>query len=191
MLREKVISPNINFSNGLDTEKQTFTDIATKKLGIKDKHIAEEAYNFAVKMQLDCQEELYAIGAEFISNLEQNPNDFAMVIFGRGYNSSNDLANKGIPRKFFGNNISVVPLDMFDVRGVAQIDRMYWEAGNRILKVAEVVKQHPQLFATYITNFSCAPDSMILNTFREVMGEKPSLTLELDNHSADAGITTE
>ena len=46
------------------------------------------------------------------------------------------------------------------------------------------------MYATYISNFSCGPDSMLLTTFRSLMGTKPSLTLELDGHTADAGINT-
>jgi predicted nucleotide-binding protein (sugar kinase/HSP70/actin superfamily) len=42
----------------------------------------------------------------------------------------------------------------------------------------------------YITHFSCGPDSFIITYFRDVMGRKPSLTLELDSHTADAGIET-
>ncbi|MDQ1265838.1 MAG: hypothetical protein QG635_990, partial [Bacteroidota bacterium] len=34
------------------------------------------------------------------------------------------------------------------------------------------------------------PDSMTITTFRSLMGSKPSLTLELDGHTADAGINT-
>ncbi|MBW1827412.1 MAG: activase, partial [Deltaproteobacteria bacterium] len=42
----------------------------------------------------------------------------------------------------------------------------------------------------FITNFSCGPDSFIIGYFRDIMGRKPSLTLELDNHTADAGLET-
>ncbi|UCD32080.1 MAG: activase, partial [Desulfobacterales bacterium] len=52
------------------------------------------------------------------------------------------------------------------------------------------VKRHPQLFGTFITNFSCGPDSFIIGYFRDIMGRKPSLTLELDSHTADAGLET-
>ncbi|MBW2197857.1 MAG: activase, partial [Deltaproteobacteria bacterium] len=55
---------------------------------------------------------------------------------------------------------------------------------------ARFVEQHPQLFGTFITNFSCGPDSFIIGYFRDIMGRKPSLTLELDNHTADAGLET-
>jgi predicted nucleotide-binding protein (sugar kinase/HSP70/actin superfamily) len=67
---------------------------------------------------------------------------------------------------------------------------MYWGMGQRILQAARIVKRHPQLFGTFITNFSCGPDSFIIGYFREIMGRKPSLTLELDSHTADAGLET-
>jgi predicted nucleotide-binding protein (sugar kinase/HSP70/actin superfamily) len=67
---------------------------------------------------------------------------------------------------------------------------MYWGMGQLILKAARAVKRHPQLFGTYITNFSCGPDSFIVGYFRSLMGQKPSLTLELDSHTADAGLET-
>ncbi|MCK7513249.1 MAG: hypothetical protein MZV70_60610 [Desulfobacterales bacterium] len=52
------------------------------------------------------------------------------------------------------------------------------------------MEKHPQLFGTYITNFSCGPDSFVIGYFRDIMGRKPSLTLELDSHTADAGLET-
>jgi len=39
-------------------------------------------------------------------------------------------------------------------------------------------------------NEKCGPDSFIIGYFREIMGRKPSLTLELDSHTADAGLET-
>jgi predicted nucleotide-binding protein (sugar kinase/HSP70/actin superfamily) len=67
---------------------------------------------------------------------------------------------------------------------------MYWSAGQAVLKAASFVERHPQLFGCYITNFSCGPDSFLLGYFRDIMGGKPSLTLELDSHVADAGLET-
>jgi predicted nucleotide-binding protein (sugar kinase/HSP70/actin superfamily) len=46
------------------------------------------------------------------------------------------------------------------------------------------------LYGFYVTNFSCGPDSFLLGYFRRLMGAKPSLTLEVDQHTADAGIDT-
>ena len=78
----------------------------------------------------------------------------------------------------------------FQAETLESFRHMYWGLGKQILQSARYVKDHPQLFGTYITNFSCGPDSMIITYFRNIMGNKPSLTLELDSHSADAGINT-
>jgi predicted nucleotide-binding protein (sugar kinase/HSP70/actin superfamily) len=67
---------------------------------------------------------------------------------------------------------------------------MYWGQGRMLLAAADFVKKRPNLFATYITNFSCGPDSFIITYFRDILGKKPSLTLELDTHTADTGINT-
>ena len=96
----------------------------------------------------------------------------------------------GIPDKFSSRGVLVLPLDFLNIATEPSIDTMYWAMGQRIMMSAKKIQPHPQLFGTYITNFSCGPDSFVLDYFRRVMGGKPSLTLELDSHSADAGIET-
>ncbi|HVO73813.1 MAG TPA: acyl-CoA dehydratase activase [Ignavibacteriaceae bacterium] len=186
---EKLITPFFNFANGFDKEEEKFIDVA-KKMGVEDDIKIKEAFRFALKMQEDYQNELFAMGKEFIEFLKMHPEEMAIVLVGRPYNSFTELANKGIPKKFASRGVYVVPFDMFDYRSEMVDDNQYWEGGKKILKAARIIKNNPQLFATYVSNFSCGPDSMLLTTFRSLMGTKPSLTLELDGHTADAGINT-
>jgi predicted nucleotide-binding protein (sugar kinase/HSP70/actin superfamily) len=58
------------------------------------------------------------------------------------------------------------------------------------MRSARFVKKHPRLFGAFVTNFSCGPDSFVVGYFRDIMGTKPSLTLEIDSHTADAGVNT-
>jgi predicted nucleotide-binding protein (sugar kinase/HSP70/actin superfamily) len=67
---------------------------------------------------------------------------------------------------------------------------MYWRSGQRILRAARIVRNTPNLYAIYIGNFSCGPDSCILKYFKEEMEGKPFLHIEIDEHSADAGAIT-
>ncbi len=186
---DKLITPFFNFANGFDKEEKKFIEVA-KRLGIEDEDRIKNAFKNALKMQIDYQDELFVMGEEFIKYLKQHPDEMAIVLVGRPYNSFTELANKGIPKKFASRGVYVVPYDMFDYRGQAVDDNQYWEGGKKILKSARLIKNNPQLFATYVSNFSCGPDSMLLTTFRSIMGTKPSLTLELDGHTADAGINT-
>ena len=187
--KDKLITPNLNFANGFYREENKFSEIANR-LGINDAPKIKSAFNYALKMQEDYQNELFNMGKEFLNFLGNNPDEMAIVLVGRPYNAFTEFANKGIPKKFASRGIYVVPFDMFDYRNEVVDDNQYWEGGKKILKSARIIKNYPQLFATYISNFSCGPDSILLTTFRSIMGTKPSLTLELDGHTADAGINT-
>jgi predicted CoA-substrate-specific enzyme activase len=188
-LNGNMLSPILNFRNGYDTQREKFHEVA-RKIGLTDKSQIDEALDFALNMQSDYQAEMIALGQELLYHLKENPDKFAMILVGRPYNSFTDTANKGIPQKFASRGVYVLPYDMLDFSGELIDNDMYWEGGKKILKVAKIIKKHPQLFATYVSNYSCAPDSMIIPMFRSIQGIKPSLTLELDGHTADAGINT-
>lgn len=186
-IADKMITPSLNFNNGYRAELQTFIKVA-KQLGIHDEKHITCSYMNAVAQQEQFQQDLYTIGKRALAELTAD--EYAIVLIGRSYNSFTDIANKGIPRKFASRGVTIIPFDMLDVRSAGKAERMYWEVGHRIINVAKLVQANPQLFPVYITNFSCAPDSMLLNTFRQIMKDKPALVLELDSHSADAGINT-
>ncbi len=188
-IEDKFISPIFNFGNGYDTCYDLFVECAYK-VGINDEIRINKAYQIALKMQNDYQEELYEMGRKFLEKLDLEPDSYAIVLVGRPYNSFTDIANKGIPQKIASRGVYVIPYDMLDYRKETLDNEMYWEGGKKILKVAKIIKRHPRLFATYVSNFSCAPDSILIPMFRSIMGRKPSLTLELDGHTADAGINT-
>jgi predicted CoA-substrate-specific enzyme activase len=184
----QILSPVISFANGYENAKDRFIKLA-KELG-KDKALASSAYDYAAEIQKEMLNEFKLIGRKVIEELENDPDKFAIVLFGRSYNSFAKEANLGIPQKFASRNVLIVPHDFLPSEMLESYRHMYWGLGKQILQSARYVKNHPQLFGTYITNFSCGPDSMIITYFRNIMGNKPSLTLELDSHSADAGINT-
>ncbi|RJP73596.1 MAG: activase [Ignavibacteriales bacterium] len=184
----KILSPLLNFSDGYNSAKNSFVKLAGE-LRIT-KAAASAAFDFAIGKLNEMFDEFKSIGKEFLSQLEKDKSKFAVVLFGRSYNSFAKEANLGIPRKFASRNIHIIPHDFLFPDESDSYRHMYWGLGQQILRNARFVKNHPQLFGTFITNFSCGPDSFIIGYFREIMGSKPSLTLELDSHSADAGINT-
>jgi predicted nucleotide-binding protein (sugar kinase/HSP70/actin superfamily) len=155
---------------------------------------ADRASGAAVAAQKAFTAEGEAAGERLLAELRADPERIGVVIFGRPYNAYVPEANKSIPRKFASRGHLVIPYDILPYRDEPldsdYASYMHWEAGQRILRVARIVARDPQLFGVYITNFLCAPDSFIVPFFRRVMGTKPSLTLELDAHTADAGINT-
>jgi predicted CoA-substrate-specific enzyme activase len=184
----RVLSPLIDMFKGLDSAKAPLVAIA-RQMGV-GRQTAKTAFTHAKSIMEACLDEMRSAGGQALAKLEENPDDVGVVLFARPYSGYVPEAHMGIPDKFASRNILVLPLDFLDFQSQQSFSAMYWAMGQRIMMAARKIKPHPQLFGTYITNFSCGPDSFIVNYFRDLMGNKPSLTLELDSHSADAGIET-
>ncbi len=184
----QILTPFIDMSEGLYKAKNPLIDVAYQ-MGV-DRQQAERAFHRAVEQQVKCQAEMKKIGETVIAQLETKPDSLGVVIFSRPYNGMVEEAHMGIPHKLASRGVQVIPMDFLPVDDEPVKDHMYWAMGQLILKAAQYVKRHSQLFGTYITNFSCGPDSFVIGYFRSIMGRKPSLTLELDSHTADAGIET-
>ncbi len=60
----------------------------------------------------------------------------------------------------------------------------------QILNAAALVKEHPNLFLLTVSNFSCTIDAFTHSLLASELGSKPYLTLEIDAHTADAGVQT-
>jgi len=88
------------------------------------------------------------------------------------------------------------PMDCLDLRepdrtGDRVLQQMYWKYGQAgSCTRAHIVRDDPRLHAVYLSNFSCGPDSFLLGYFKRLMAPKPALVLEIDEHSADAGVVT-
>jgi len=187
-LSGRVLSPVLDFSEGYASPLPAFIKMAGM-LGVK-KALAEKAFYKGVADQEAFIKRCKKMGREFLRDLEAQPEKIAIVLFGRPYNAFTSLANMGIPKKFVSRGYSIIPHEFLSLSGEQPEDYMYWATGQSILQAAKYVRKHPRLFPVYITNFSCGPDSFLIGYFRKIMGNKPSLTLELDSHTADAGLDT-
>jgi len=184
----RVLTPLLEMKNGLGGVEAPLIHTA-KQLGINRK-IASKAFAKAQNSQLRCLADMQAMGDKALAELESEPEKIGVVIFSRPYNGFVQEAHMGIPRKLASRGICVIPFDFIPAEHEKPKHHMYWGMGQMILKAARYVKNHPQLFGVFITNFSCGPDSFLIGYFRSIMGKKPSLTLELDSHTADAGLDT-
>jgi predicted CoA-substrate-specific enzyme activase len=159
-----------------------------KQFGLRSSAISK-AYTAAQEAQDEFIRAIKKKGMETLGGLKER----TIVVVGRGYNAFDSGMNLGIPKKLADLNVLSIPMDFLpiDNAGVEQDwPNMYWKAGQRILSAARVIRSNPMLYAVYIGNFSCGPDSFITKYFEEEMAGKPYLHLEIDAHSADAGAIT-
>ncbi len=124
---------------------------------------------------------------------ELGPDDMAIVLVSRSYNGCDLGANLQLPKKLADLDALAIPMDFLPLEEVRLPDdwfNMFWGYGQKILSAAEIIAHDDRLHSIYLTNFGCGPDSFLIRFFRERLGTEPSLTIEIDEHSADAGMIT-
>lgn len=184
----KLLSPIIDFSYGFSSQVKVFEKIA-EDLGFS-KEKGKEAYLKAVTEFNKRKQIIRETGDKLLDMFTPGSNRIGIVLFGRPYNAFASEANMGIPEKIASRGIHIIPWDCLPYEKESYDPDINWAVGQDILRAARLVSSHPNLFGVYITNFSCGPDSFLLGYFRRIMKTKPSLTLELDSHTADAGVNT-
>jgi predicted nucleotide-binding protein (sugar kinase/HSP70/actin superfamily) len=185
----KLESPVVRFGQGNEIILKNLVSFG-KSLGKTKKEI-ERALHLANSVQELFYGECLRAGTDFLSRIKDD--EKVMVVIGRPYNSMDPGANLNVHKKLLDLGVPAIPLDMLPLADVPEdedLREMYWAYGQKILRAAKIVRSQPNLFAIYITNFGCGPDSFITHFFKKIMEGKPFLQLEIDEHSADAGAIT-
>ncbi len=185
---ENVLRPVVSFKGGWQACRPEFEQVA-EQLGLGAAE-GGRAFDAAVGQYRAYLDRYRQRGREVMDEIRSHPDRLYVGLFGRPYNAFTRDANMGIPRKFTSRGVTVVPFDMIYDEGAPIFPNMYWYYGQQDMKAAEIVRQTPNLYLSWISNFSCAPDSFMLHYLRWMMGRKPYLVLEIDSHTADAGLDT-
>jgi predicted CoA-substrate-specific enzyme activase len=157
-------------------------------IGLPEPEI-KRAMSMALEAQQAFQAKLKEKGQEVLSNL--GPKDMAMVVVARPYNGFDPGLNLRLNQKLRDLNILGLPMDFLplDIKHNEPLSH-YWRYGQKITAVATAIANDERLEGLYISNFGCGPDSFILHFFKHIMGHKPFLEIEIDEHSSDVGAVT-
>ncbi len=185
--KEKILSPVLSFNLSDEITEASFVNIALT-LGFSREE-GRNAFRLALEKQREYFKKAKDLGTqalEFARTL-QKP---AIAILGRPYNAFTKDANMGIPKKYTSMGYTVIPFDILPFEDEIIFPNMYWFYGQLDMKTSVMLAKENNIYVTFISNFSCAPDSFMLHYLKWIMGSKPFLILELDSHTADAGIDT-
>ncbi|MBN2763189.1 MAG: hypothetical protein JXR41_08880, partial [Bacteroidales bacterium] len=151
----------------------------------------KQALLHARERQDNFEHTLVQRGREILDNLPENQE--AMVVLGRPYNTGDPELNLRLVEKLINQQVFPIPLDYLplnDENIFDEVPNMYWPNGRKILAGARIIGKNDRLYGVYIGNFRCGPDSFLQHFVTEALKGKPTLQLEIDEHSADAGLIT-
>ncbi|MEA1992099.1 MAG: acyl-CoA dehydratase activase [Thermodesulfobacteriota bacterium] len=184
-----ILSPVIHLKSDPDTLALEISEQIQSKLGVRKAEIKKALY-YAMDRQNQFATELHRKGREILE--DQDPDEPIVVVTGRPYNLYDERLNLRLGQNLSKIGITALPMDFIDVSSVdlSDFSSMYWGLGAQVLRTARFVKGHPNYFSLHLTNFGCGPDSFIEHFYKYIMGDKAYLILELDEHSAVAGVMT-
>jgi len=186
----KLLIPTVHFRFGRKHVEKELAEFA-RSLGISRQQ-SDRAVTAGYAAQGAFTEAVLEAGAQALAQLKES-GEPALVLVGRPYNLYDRSVNCDILRKLralYGVNVlpmDFLPLDFEDITEVNA--NMYWNSGRQILAAAQLTRRYPNLHLVYISNFKCGPDSYIKSFLDDAAG-KPSLVLQFDGHSNDAGFIT-
>jgi len=186
----KLLMPTLHFRFFERALVKEMTLFFNNKFGIGKEAIKKAIYK-ADEVQVSFEKSLVDYGKDILKNIPENCRP--VVLLGKPYNSTDSHLNLGLVEKLIAQNVMPIPVDMLDLAPYnifVNYRNMYWPNGQKIIAAAQHVAKTDGLYAVYISNFRCGPDSFIWHYVTEELKNKPFLHLEIDEHSADAGMVT-
>ncbi|NOZ23825.1 MAG: CoA activase [Planctomycetes bacterium] len=184
-----LLKPVLYFERG---EKAIYKALCTmtEVLGVTRRHI-RDAMAAGRLAQDRFERRIGERGKETLASISEGQQ--AMVVLSRPYNGCDAGINLRLPHKLRDLGVLAIPMDflpLHELDNYEEWENMFWKYGQNILRAAEIVKRDKRLNAVYISNFGCGPDSFISSFVKAVLEDQPLLQLEIDEHSADAGVIT-
>jgi len=186
----RLLIPTLHFRFFERALMKEMTGYFHEKFGLKKDAIRKAVYK-ADAFQTEFERKLVDYGREVFANIPENC--IPVVLLGRPYNSTDPHLNLALTDKLITQNVMPIPVDMLDLSQFnifGSYRNMYWPNGQKMIAAAQLVAKTDWLHAVYISNFRCGPDSFIWHYITEELKGKPFLHLEVDEHSADAGMVT-
>jgi predicted CoA-substrate-specific enzyme activase len=185
---EQILRPLLSLRDDIEVSRVAFEDVA-EQLGFTRAE-GSHAYDVGIQQYQRFLAAYRELGRKLLREVQDNPDRVYIALLGRPYNAFTRDANMGIPRKFTSQGVTVIPFDMIYEDDAEIPPNNYWYYGQQNMKAVRQVKRVDNLYLAWVSNFSCAPDSFLLHYVRWLMGQKPYLVLEIDSHTADAGLDT-
>jgi predicted nucleotide-binding protein (sugar kinase/HSP70/actin superfamily) len=180
----KILTPEIGLSNHLlSVSKKQIVGMA-KRLGVSAKQ-AKKAWDSA----LDHQKNFETAYQKAVQDKLSQQHGPAVILVGRPYAAFASEVNLSVPRKIASRGFRVIPGDGLPF-APPKNKRDVWHFTQRVVAAIDYASNHEECYICVLSCFSCGPDAIIQHRIRHELEGTPFCFLEIDSHTAHAGIET-
>jgi predicted nucleotide-binding protein (sugar kinase/HSP70/actin superfamily) len=113
----------------------------------------------------------------------------AVILIGRPYVAYAPEVNLSIPRKIATRGFTVIPADALPAEAPPNT-RNVWHFTQTAMAAIQYARQSTGYYICDLSCFSCGPDAIMYHRLRRELDGYPFCFLEIDSHTAHAGIET-
>lgn len=116
----------------------------------------------------------------------------SVVMLGKPHHLFDDGQNMHVGKKLRKLGVTAIPYDYLPLREAAVPEgwnNIVWKNSQDLIRAA-IIAVRRGLPTIKLGNFGCGPDSFVTTYLEEILRGHPHLVLEVDDHTADAGIMT-
>ncbi|MBN1222138.1 MAG: hypothetical protein JXB23_02735 [Candidatus Aminicenantes bacterium] len=189
--KSRIVSPIIDLRLTNQKNAEALVKVLNPFVSVKQTD-AEIALQRAHSARKEYEEQLGGLGEDALAKIKKAGKP-AVVVVGRPYNTLDSEINQNIPYHIAECGIDVIPMACLPWDAsllTGEFENLFWSYGQRIVSALIQIARTEGLYAVFLSNFACGPDSFLLTYAETVMGNKPFLVLELDEHGSSGGYQT-
>ena len=148
-----------------------------------------EALDAGTRAQREYGEALLLRGHEILSG----DFDKAFVLLGKPYNITDPFENLNLADHVRRLGLLAIPQQMLPVDAVNLESlglTLPWRYNRSQMQALLSIMKDDRLYPILISNFGCGPDAFAFKYVEEIVGDKPALFVEFDEHRGEAGLIT-
>ncbi|MCD5406193.1 MAG: acyl-CoA dehydratase activase [Desulfotomaculum sp.] len=190
----KILKPELHFRLGETSIKRELYKMIKniKSIGNYSKKTVDNACTAAFEQYYLFRKTMLLEGQKALSKLA--PAEKAVILIGKIHNTADKLLTMDLPKIWRNLGVHCFPMDFFDFYNSDDVNEAWHNTtlamSQRMMVLTDIVRKIPNVYPVYVTNYSCVNDSMVSYFIKGELGGKPALYLEIDEHSAEAGIIT-
>lgn len=180
----RILAPEIGLAPRLGRVTQQQIASLGARLGVPSGQ-AIESWS-AAKIHQAAFEGSYRSAIEEALSEDHRP---AVILVGRPYAAYAPEVNLSVPRKIATRGFTVIPGDAL-TPGPPPNERNVWHYTQQAMAAVEYARCRSDGYICNLSCFSCGPDAIAQHRLRRELEERPFCLLEVDSHTAHAGIET-
>ena len=185
-VKDKILSPHITLIESGNKVDETEIIRITKKINITiDKAVS--VFQKAVKYYNSFKRECDKHYNEIIARKPINP---VIIFAGRPYTVFANNVNLSIPQKISSMGYDIIPIEAIPFTGRKSHKENSWNYTQQLMNAVHFSKEHSNYYLCFLSCFSCGPDANIYHEIKKELDGKAFCFLEIDSHTAHAGIET-